>query len=102
MEALAAAALAAHKGQQEMKIILTMAITLSTKQFRVQIDAERCKGCSLCVDFCPKDVIEMTTDRLNANGVTFAECVHPDQCSGCMSCTVICPDAAIELFRLED
>jgi 2-oxoglutarate ferredoxin oxidoreductase subunit delta len=73
-----------------------------TRRFRVQIDADRCKGCKLCVDFCPKDVIEMTTERLNAKGVPFAECVRPDQCIGCMSCVVICPDAAIELFRRED
>ena len=76
--------------------------TTQTRLFRVQIDAERCKGCKLCVDFCPKDVIEMTTDRLNAKGITFAESVHPDQCIGCLACTLMCPDAAIELYRLED
>ncbi len=76
--------------------------TTQTKRFRVQIDADRCKGCKLCVDFCPKDVIEMTTEQLNAKGVPFAECVRPDQCIGCMSCAVICPDAAIELFKRED
>ncbi len=54
------------------------------------------------MDFCPKDVIEMTTDRLNAKGITFAECVHPEQCIGCMACTLMCPDAAVELFKQED
>jgi 2-oxoglutarate ferredoxin oxidoreductase subunit delta len=78
-----------------------MAVT-QAKRFRVLIDADRCKGCKLCADFCPKDCIEMTTEHLNAKGVPFAECVRPDQCIGCMSCAVICPDAAIELFRLED
>ena len=73
-----------------------------TRRFRVQIDADRCKSCMLCVDFCPKDVLEMTTDRLNAKGVTYAESVRPDQCIGCMACALMCPDAAIELYKIED
>jgi 2-oxoglutarate ferredoxin oxidoreductase subunit delta len=71
-------------------------------KFRVQIDADRCKSCRLCVDFCPKQVLGMTTDRLNAKGVTFAESVRPEQCIGCMACTLMCPDAAIELYKVED
>jgi 2-oxoglutarate ferredoxin oxidoreductase subunit delta len=76
--------------------------TTETKRFRVAIDADRCKSCMLCVDFCPKDVLAMTTDRLNAKGVTYAECVRPDACIGCMACALMCPDAAIELYKIED
>ncbi len=79
-----------------------MTTTQTIRRFRVQIDGARCKGCRLCVDFCPKDVLEMTTDRLNARGVTFAECVRPDQCIGCTACALMCPDAAVELYRIED
>ncbi len=77
-------------------------VTTAAKQYRLQIDADRCKGCGLCVAFCPKDVLAMSTDRLNARGVPFAECVHAEQCVGCRACAVICPDAAIELFQKED
>ncbi len=72
------------------------------RRFQVVIDANRCKGCRLCVDFCPKDVIEMTTDRLNAKGVTYAVVAREDQCIGCMACTLMCPDAAVELYKRED
>ena len=29
------------------------------------VDSERCKGCGLCVDVCPKDVLEIS-GRVNA------------------------------------
>lgn len=80
-----------------------MATTKTRKTtFRVQIDADRCKSCRLCVDFCPKQVLGMTADRLNAKGITFAQCVRPEQCIGCMACAQVCPDAAIELYKVED
>lgn len=80
-----------------------MATTQAKKtKFRVQIDADRCKSCRLCVDFCPKQVLGMTTDRLNAKGVTYAHVVHGEQCIGCMACTLMCPDAAIELYKVEE
>jgi 2-oxoglutarate ferredoxin oxidoreductase subunit delta len=77
-------------------------VMTAAKKYRLQVDADRCKGCGLCAAFCPKDVLAMSTDRLNARGVPFAECVQPEQCVGCGACAVICPDAAIELFQRED
>ncbi len=76
--------------------------TMTAKKYRLKIDEDRCKGCCLCVEFCPKDVLAMTTDRLNSRGVPFAECVDPDQCIGCLACALVCPDAVIELFQADD
>jgi 2-oxoglutarate ferredoxin oxidoreductase subunit delta len=78
-----------------------MAVT-TVRKYRVEIHREVCKGCRLCVEFCPKDVLAMSADRLNSKGVPFAECVRPAQCVGCLACTTVCPDAAIELFERED
>ncbi len=75
--------------------------TRTVKKFRLRINGDLCKGCGLCADFCAKDVLAMTKDRLNCSGVPFAEVVAADQCTGCQACTVICPDAAIELFQVE-
>lgn len=69
------------------------------KKHRLHIRRDLCKSCRLCVDFCPKDVLAMTTDRLNANGVLYVECLRPEDCIGCQLCTTICPDAVIELFQ---
>ena len=72
------------------------------KAYKLRINEDLCKSCRLCVEFCPKAVLEMTSDRLNSKGVPFAEVVRPDQCIGCQVCTIICPDAAIELFEVEE
>ena len=74
----------------------------TVKSYRLKIDRDGCKGCRLCVAFCPKDVLAMSTDRLNDKGVPFAECVRPDECIGCRACTTVCPDAVIELFEREE
>jgi len=68
--------------------------------YEVKVFADYCKGCSLCVAACPKDIMELT-DALNAYGVHYARCVDNELCIGCMSCAVICPDAAIEIIKLE-
>ena len=48
-----------------------------------------CKGCNVCVSFCPKHVLALR------NGKVFAE--RPDQCIGCRLCELRCPDYAIEI-----
>ena len=72
------------------------------RTFRMAIREDLCKGCELCVSFCPKDCLAMTTDRINAKGVPFAECVRPGDCVGCGACATVCPEAAIELFEVID
>jgi len=35
---------------------------------KIVIDEMRCKGCSLCVQTCPKKVIVIDNEKLNAKG----------------------------------
>lgn len=65
---------------------------------RVIIDQERCKGCELCRQACPKGVIAMA-GHLNAKGFTPAEVVRPEECIACGFCGRMCPDVAIEVYR---
>jgi 2-oxoglutarate ferredoxin oxidoreductase subunit delta len=67
---------------------------------RVEIDREKCKGCTLCVGACPEKILAMSRDSFNKQGVPFAECFDASRCTGCMSCAILCPDAAIQVFRL--
>ncbi|MFC2013191.1 4Fe-4S dicluster domain-containing protein [Chloroflexota bacterium] len=61
---------------------------------KVYISDKYCKGCNLCVHFCPKDVLETSTN-LSKQGVPMPAVVHIDKCSGCGVCELFCPDFAI-------
>lgn len=62
----------------------------------VVIIEKRCKGCSFCVEFCPKDVIEMSTE-FNEKGYHFPIIVKgkENSCIACRFCEYVCPDFAI-------
>lgn len=67
---------------------------------RIEVNEMLCKGCSLCVTVCPKDLIAMASQRLTSKGYHPAELVDPDgECTGCAICAVICPDASITVYR---
>ena len=41
----------------------------------VTFQEEKCKGCGLCVTFCPKHILQMAPVRINAKGYHPAECL---------------------------
>ena len=62
---------------------------------KVTIDANVCKGCELCVAACPKHIIALSADKLNAKGYHPACVIDIEQCIGCAACYTMCPDCAI-------
>lgn len=72
------------------------------KKFRVTFDENRCKGCSLCIEVCPKDILVLNETKSNAKGYYPSSIVDMDACIGCMSCALMCPDVVIEIERIGD
>ena len=64
----------------------------------IEIDRELCKGCKLCIAFCPKDVIGVS-EKVNAGGYLPATYADSDECTGCAICALVCPEVAIEVYR---
>ena len=69
-------------------------------RFEVRIEENRCKGCELCVEFCPTKTISMGK-KLNKRGRHYACVVSETTCTGCLQCADICPDAAITILRIK-
>jgi len=51
---------------------------------------EWCKGCGICVHFCPTNVLELDSE----DKVTVA---RAQDCICCLQCELRCPDLAIEV-----
>lgn len=64
----------------------------------ISINAEGCKACLLCIEYCPRDCIALG-EELNSRGYHPAVFATPEQCNGCRICATMCPDACIEVYR---
>jgi 2-oxoglutarate ferredoxin oxidoreductase subunit delta len=67
---------------------------------RPEIDREKCKGCALCVGACPEEILRMSGNTFNRQGLPFAVCSDESKCTACLSCAIICPDTAIRILKL--
>ncbi len=57
----------------------------------IEINDSWCKGCAICVEFCPKDVLRMTSmDKVEVEVL--------EACTKCLRCEQLCPDFAIVVY----
>ncbi len=59
----------------------------------VMLRSSWCKGCGICVEFCPKKVFSLDAEAEKA------VVEHPEACVGCGTCERMCPDLAITVHR---
>ncbi len=60
---------------------------------RIEINTRFCKGCNICVAFCPAKVLAIKGAK--------AAVVNLEACTTCMMCELRCPDFAIAVFPEE-
>ncbi|MBR0138980.1 MAG: 4Fe-4S binding protein [Firmicutes bacterium] len=65
---------------------------------KLSFDRERCKGCGLCVDACPKGLLVLS-EKINKKGHPAAEITDQEACIGCAMCATMCPDCVITVER---
>lgn len=66
---------------------------------KVSFNEERCKGCGLCVTACPKGIVALEKEKINAKGYHPASVKEQEKCIGCASCALMCPDTVITVER---
>jgi 2-oxoglutarate ferredoxin oxidoreductase subunit delta len=64
----------------------------------IEVNELFCKGCEVCVQDCPQEVMALDMVRLTPKGY------HPvylvkEGCTGCAICAVVCPEAALTVYR---
>ncbi len=77
---------------KEEKILETEIQSFNTPQGSLEIRKGWCKGCCLCVDACPRQLISV--DELGKVQVD-----RPEECQACGLCEAICPDFAIKVNK---
>ena len=65
----------------------------------VSFNEDLCKGCGLCVEACPKKILQLDKERLNTKGYHPISCTDESQCIGCTQCALTCPDCVITVER---
>ncbi|MFZ1986979.1 MAG: 4Fe-4S binding protein, partial [Desulfatitalea sp.] len=59
-----------------------------------RLNREWCKGCAICVAFCPKNVLELDREEK-------AVAARLSKCIACRLCEMRCPDLAIDIVLAE-
>jgi 2-oxoglutarate ferredoxin oxidoreductase subunit delta len=71
------------------KFLLEAPIEVFTpKGHRFRIIPQFCKGCRICVEFCPTQTLGLS-ERFRVT------VLHPEKCIACRMCELRCPDLAI-------
>ncbi len=69
-------------------------------KFSIEVDEDYCKGCNLCIYYCPRDALD-ESEEPNKKGL-YPPVQVEDRCIGCRMCELICPDFAITIVEEDE
>jgi 2-oxoglutarate ferredoxin oxidoreductase subunit delta len=81
------------KSEQQEEVAEAVEKKSKTKKEKkpvIEVNRDFCKGCGICVAFCPKQVLELDDHEK-------AVVKRLEQCNACTLCELRCPDIAIEV-----
>ncbi len=69
----------------------------------VHVLSERCKGCGLCLEYCPSKVLAWSKDY-NFKGYRYPVIEETEEvfCISCRFCEEVCPDFAIYVTDIKE
>ena len=70
------------------------------RKIKVDIDAERCKGCGYCIHVCSQKILKRSSS-MNSKGYYFPVIEDAERCTGCTSCALVCPETIIEIEAVD-
>ncbi len=76
--------------------------SVSIPHGQVYIIPGRCKGCEICIRFCPQEVLRIS-EHTNEKGYHYPEVAEgkDNACVYCDFCTLVCPEFAIYTLAVE-
>lgn len=66
---------------------------------RITFDVDRCNGCGLCVNACPRQLLRIDRSRINRKGYHPAQITSQERCTACACCAIMCPGCVITVER---
>jgi 4Fe-4S ferredoxin len=69
---------------------------LHAKNYSLTLNKNKCVGCGMCMQICPREAIEVTlTPKVEGKAQTPAVTINKEKCTYCGVCEAICPFAAV-------
>jgi len=69
-------------------------MTETVLEQKIVVVSRLCKGCAICVDFCPMKVLEMSN---STKSIPILK--NSQKCTKCAVCEIMCPDFAIFVVK---
>ncbi len=88
-----------------MLVIIVKNIELYSKLIRngvkrmITLKKDKCQGCGLCIEVCPKKILNIDKSSVNSRGYTPIDITDKDSCIACALCAMMCPDLVFEISK---